>query len=173
MRSKILAIMKSYGGKLVEVPYTKGISSSALADQLNSISTTKDIRRGMLKRLLISKKFLKIIEAHSPLSALVAEKISIKDKDKTMYFDGFWSSSLTDSTLMGKPDNESLDFSQRLNGIDQIFDVTTKPLIMDGDTGGKIEHFDMKIKSAERLGISAIIIEDKKGLKKFITRKYL
>jgi phosphoenolpyruvate phosphomutase len=166
MRTKILTIMKSYGGKLIEVPYTKGISSSALAEQLNSLSTTKDIRRGMLKRLLISKKFLKIIEAHSPLSALVAEKISVKDKDKTIYFDGFWSSSLTDSTLMGKPDNESLDFSQRLNGIDQIFDVTTKPLIMDGDTGGKIEHFDMKIKSAERLGISAIIIEDKKGLKK-------
>ena len=96
MRSKILAIMKSYGGKLVEVPYTKGISSSALVDQLNSISTTKDIRRGMLKRLLISKNFLKIIEAHSPLSALVAEKIRIKDKDKTMYFDGF-GQLLTDS----------------------------------------------------------------------------
>ena len=120
----------------------------------------------MLRRLINSKRTLRILEAHSPLSALVGENTQIEKKGKILSFDGFWSSSLTDSTVMGKPDNESLDFSQRLKNIDQIFETTTKPLIMDGDTGGKIEHFDMRVKSAERLGISALIIEDKKGLKK-------
>ena len=100
------------------------------------------------------------------MSAIIGENTLIEKKGKKIGFDGFCSSSLTDSTVVGKPENESLDFSQRLNGVDQIFEVTTKPLIMDGDTGGKVEHFEMRIKSAERLGISALIIEDKKGLKK-------
>ena len=120
----------------------------------------------MLRRSIESKSISRFIEAHSPLSALVGEKTSLQLNGKVSSFDGFWSSSLTDSTVMGKPDNESLDFSQRLQNIDNIFEVTTTPLIMDGDTGGKVEHFDMKVKSAERLGVSAIIIEDKKGLKK-------
>ena len=166
IRKKIIRIMNSYGGKLIEIPYTKGVSSSALVNFKNESITTSEIRRDMLRRTLESKKIVKILEAHSPLSALVGEKTFEKKKGKISIFDGFWSSSLTDSTVMGKPDNESLDFSQRLKGIDQIFEVTTKPLIMDADTGGKIEHFEMKVKSAERLGISALIIEDKKGLKK-------
>ena len=166
IRKKVIKIMNSYGGKLIEIPYTRGVSSSALVDFKNEISTTSEIRRDMLRRTLESKTIVKILEAHSPLSALVGEKTFEEKKGKISIFDGFWSSSLTDSTMMGKPDNESLDFSQRLKGIDQIFEVTTKPLIMDADTGGKIEHFEMKVKSAERLGISALIIEDKKGLKK-------
>ncbi len=166
MRRKIIKILKSYGGKLIELPYTKGVSSAALSEQINLSSTTIDMRRDMLRRLIDSKKLCRFIEAHSPLSALISEKVSVEKNGKVSSFDGFWSSSLTDSTLMGKPDNESLDFSQRLKGIDQIFDVTTKPLIMDADTGGKIEHFNMRVKTAERLGISALIIEDKKGLKK-------
>ena len=166
IRSNVIKVMKKYGGKVIELPYTKGISSTALLENVNSISITADIRRGMLRRLINSKRTLRILEAHSPLSALVGENTQIEKKGKILSFDGFWSSSLTDSTVMGKPDNESLDFSQRLKNIDQIFETTTKPLIMDGDTGGKIEHFDMRVKSAERLGISALIIEDKKGLKK-------
>ena len=166
MRRKVLKIMKSYGGKLIEIPYTKGISSSALTNHLNQISVTPDIRRSLLRRTIESNKISKFLEAHSPLSAIIGENTLIEKKGKKIGFDGFWSSSLTDSTVVGKPDNESLDFSQRLNGVDQIFEVTTKPLIMDGDTGGKVEHFEMRIKSAERLGISALIIEDKKGLKK-------
>ena len=120
----------------------------------------------MLRRLLDVKKISRFIEAHSPISALISENAIIKDKGKNLTFDGFWSSSLTDSTSMGKPDNEYVDNSLRLNVINNIFDVTSKPLIFDGDTGGKKEHFEMKIKSIERLGISAIIIEDKTGLKK-------
>ena len=166
IRRKVLKIMKSYGGKLIEIPYTKGISSSALINHLNEISVTPDIRRSLLRRTIESNKISKFLEAHSPLSAIIGENTLIEKKGKKIGFDGFWSSSLTDSTVVGKPDNESLDFSQRLNGVDQIFEVTTKPLIMDGDTGGKVEHFEMRIKSAERLGISALIIEDKKGLKK-------
>ncbi len=166
IRRKVLKILKSYGGKLIEIPYTKGVSSSALINHLNEISVTPDIRRSLLRRTIESNKISKFLEAHSPLSAIIGENTLIEKKGKKIGFDGFWSSSLTDSTVVGKPDNESLDFSQRLNGVDQIFEVTTKPLIMDGDTGGKVEHFEMRIKSAERLGISALIIEDKKGLKK-------
>ena len=166
IRRKVLKIMKSYGGKLIEIPHTKGVSSSALINHLNQISVTPDIRRSLLRRTIESNKISKFLEAHSPLSAIIGENTLIEKKGKKIGFDGFWSSSLTDSTVVGKPDNESLDFSQRLNGVDQIFEVTTKPLIMDGDTGGKVEHFEMRIKSAERLGISALIIEDKKGLKK-------
>ena len=166
IRRKVLKILKSYGGKLIEIPYTKGVSSSALINHLNEISVTPDIRKSLLRRTIDSNKISKFLEAHSPLSAIIGENTLIEKKGKKIGFDGFWSSSLTDSTVVGKPDNESLDFSQRLNGVDQIFEVTTKPLIMDGDTGGKVEHFEMRIKSAERLGISALIIEDKKGLKK-------
>lgn len=166
IRKKVIKIMKSYGGKLVEIPYTKGISSAALIDNQNQISSTPDLRRGLLRRLLESKKIVRIIETHNPISAIIAENTYLEKKGKRLGFDGFWSSSLTDSTMMGKPDNESLDISMRLKGVDQIFDVTSKPLIFDGDTGGKVEHFESKIKTMERLGISSIIIEDKKGLKK-------
>ena len=106
------------------------------------------------------------LEAHSPISAIVAENVSVKVKNRLEFFDGFWSSSLTDSTEMGKPDIEALDTSERLSNISSIFEVTTKPLIMDADTGGKIEHFIFNVRSMERLGISAVIIEDKAGPKK-------
>ena len=124
------------------------------------------MRRSSLKQLLNLKSFLIFMEAHSPLSALFIEKLSIKNKKKDKFFDGFWSSSLTDSTLVGRPDTESLDISSRLQTIDKIFDVTSKPLIMDIDTGGKIDHLKMKINSIEKLGISAVIMEDKTGDKK-------
>ena len=166
IRRNSIKALKSYGGKLIELPYTKGISSAALIDHQNSITITPDIRRATLRKLLDAKNISRFLEAHNPISALIGENIYMQKNGKKIGFDGFWSSSLTDSTMMGKPDNESVDISQRLQGVNQIFDVTTKPLIFDGDTGGKIEHFEMKIKSAERLGISAIIIEDKTGLKK-------
>ena len=119
-----------------------------------------------MSRLINSKPITRIIETHSPISAIIAEKTILQNSVRKKSFDGFWSSSLTDSTVMGKPDTESLEISQRLSYINDIFEVTTKPLIFDGDTGGKIEHFPMKVKSMDRLGISAIIIEDKTGLKK-------
>ncbi len=166
LRNNAIKALKACKGKLIEIPYTKGISSDALTKSQNLNLVTSDTRRGMLKRLLQAKNFLRFIEAHSPLSALISENALVKKNGRHIFFDGFWSSSLTDSTSMGKPDNEYVDNSLRLTGINHIFDVTSKPLIFDGDTGGKKEHFDMKIKTIERSGISAIIIEDKTGLKK-------
>jgi phosphoenolpyruvate phosphomutase len=128
---------------------------------------TSDARRASLSSALKKKKCLRIVETHSPLAALLAEqaRVDLGDGSSTEY-DGFWSSSLTDSTVLGKPDIELLDIPGRLSNINDIFEVTTKPLIMDGDTGGKPEHFAFHVRSMERLGISAVIIEDKTGLKK-------
>ena len=164
-RKNCIKELKSYGGKLIEIPYTKGVSSAAYISKLNETSITPDIRRSTLKRLIQSKSISRFLETHNPISAIIAETTYIENKGRRISFDGFWSSSLTDSTALGKPDNESLSNAQRMLSIDQIFDVTTKPLIFDGDTGGQIDHLDMKIKSMERLGISAVIFEDKKGLK--------
>ena len=165
-RELAIKALNTYGGKLIEIPYTKGISSTKLIENFKEVGTTPDMRRSSLKRLIAAKDIVRIIESHSPLSALIGEKVNVHVENKFREFDGFWSSSLTDSTQMGKPDIEALDISKRLENINNIFDVTTKPLIMDADTGGKVEHFNLNIRSIERLGISAVIIEDKKGLKK-------
>lgn len=165
-RKLALEALSQFGGKLLEIPHTRGIISSSLAEHTFPLVTTSDIRRSTLKRLLNAEKLVRLLEAHSPLSALIAEKASVEKDGLQKEFDGFWSSSLTDSTEMGKPDIEALSVSQRLNNINDIFDVTTKPLIMDADTGGKIEHLEINVRSMDRLGISAVIIEDKAGLKK-------
>ena len=166
LRNKAIKTLRKFGGKLIEIPYTKGVSSTALAKEQKKLFNTSEIRLKSLKRLLNTKKFLRFIETHSPISAIIAENVNYKKKNIYKDFDGFWSSSLTDATSMGKPDIEALDVSERLNNINNIFDVTTKPLIMDIDTGGKIEHLKLNIRSIERLGISAVIMEDKTGLKK-------
>ena len=165
-RNLAIEALDSYGGKLIEIEYTKDVSSTELSLKQRIIGTTPDLRKATLKRLIQSKEIVKIMEAHNPLSALILENLSINMDGKTKQFDGFWSSSFTDSTSQGKPDIEALEINNRLNNINNIFDVTTKPLIMDADTGGKIEHFELNVRSMERLGISAVIIEDKKGLKK-------
>ena len=165
-RELAIKALDTYGGKLIEVEYTKGVSSTELSLKEKIIGTTPDIRKATLRRLLDAKNIVRIMEAHNPLSALIIENLNINKNGKSHYFDGFWSSSLTDSTSQGKPDIEALEINNRLNNINNIFDVTTKPLIMDADTGGKIEHFELNVRSMERLGISAVIIEDKKGLKK-------
>ena len=165
-RELAISALAGYGGKLVEIPYTRDVSSSEISKQIQAIGTTPEYRKQTLKRLLRVKPIVRFLEAHNPLSALIVEHAQIKEGDKIKEFDGFWSSSLTDSTSMGKPDIEALDISNRLAGINNIFEVTTKPLIMDADTGGKPEHFEINVRSMERLGISAAIIEDKTGLKK-------
>ena len=166
LRYLAIKALKSYGGKLIEIEYTKGISAMNYSLNQKIIGTSPDVRKSNLKRLIELKKIVRVIEAHNPLSALIAENIYLKDKNFIKEFDGFWSSSLTDSTSQGKPDTESLDLSSRLNNINNIFNITTKPLIIDCDTGGLTEHFALNVKTMERLGISAAIIEDKKGLKK-------
>ena len=164
-RQNVIRLLKKNKGKLIEIPYTKNISSSSIkSDLINHLTPTS--RVSILKRLIDSKKIVRILESHSPLSGIIAENIKFQRGNKTEQFDGMWSSSLTDSSLKGKPDNQSLDFSSRFNGLGDLFDVTTKPLIFDADNGGRLEHLPFTVRTLERLGVSAIMIEDKIGLKK-------
>ena len=167
LRDKTIKTLKKINAKLIEIPHTKNISSSAMQQRLYEQGINPLNRQQLLKRLIDTKGFVRILEAHSPLSAIIVEKTFYKNKyGKKIEFDGFWSSSLTDSSLRGKPDIEVLDINERLKNISNIFDVTTKPMIVDVDTGGKNEHFEINVKTIDRNGISAIIMEDKKGLKK-------
>jgi phosphoenolpyruvate mutase len=167
LRAKTINTLKKINAKLIEIPYTKDISSTAMQQRIYEQGISPYSRQQLLKRLIDTKGFVRILETHSPLSAIIVEKTFYKNKSgKKIEFDGFWSSSLTDSTLRGKPDIEVLDINERLKNINSIFDVTTKPMIVDIDTGGKNEHFQINIKTIDRNGISAVIMEDKKGLKK-------
>ena len=165
-RQSVIDVLKQWGGVIVEVPYTQGISSTKLNASLKAIGTTVDIRRGTLRRLIMAKPIVKILEAHNALSALITENTIVQRDGKDVSFDGVWSSSLTDSTAKGKPDIEAVDLTSRLHTVNDIFEVTTKPMIFDADTGGKLEHFEFWVKSLERIGVSAVVIEDKTGLKK-------
>ncbi|MFN8429645.1 MAG: phosphoenolpyruvate mutase [Spirosomataceae bacterium] len=165
-RQKVLDCLNSWGGELVEVPYTKGISSTKLNKMVSEIGTTPEIRLKRLRRLIDSKKLVRVIESHSGLSGLIVENTKINQDGIFSEFDCMWASSLTDSTVKGKPDIEALDITQRIGNINDLLEVTTKPIIFDGDTGGKVEHFVFTVRTLERLGVSAIIIEDKVGLKK-------
>ena len=165
-RQQVIDTLNLWGGELVEIPYTDGISSTQLNKLAMEIGTTSDIRRARLRRLINAKPIVRILEAHSALSALIAENTVVKRNGLEVSFDGVWSSSLTDSTAKGKPDIEAIDITSRINTVNDIFEVTTKPMIFDGDTGGKTEHFEFTVRSLDRIGVSAIIIEDKTGLKK-------
>jgi len=162
-REQVIDTLSAWGGELIEVQYTKGISSTQLNNAVQEIGTTPDIRRSRLRRLIDSKDVVRIIEAHNALSGLIAETIK---SDDGIEYDGMWSSSLTDSTSKGKPDIEALDLTSRVSTINEIFEVTSKPMIYDADTGGIAEHFAFTVRTLERTGVSAVIIEDKTGLKK-------
>ena len=165
-RSKVIKVISKWGGEVIDIPYTAGISSSMLNDELKSIGTTPEIRLKRLRRLINSKQIVRILESHSGLTGLIVEKLSVNENGKNIEFDGMWSSSLTDSTSRGKPDIEAVDITTRLHSLNDSLECTTKPIIYDGDTGGKVEHFVFTVRTLERLGVSAIIIEDKIGLKK-------
>ena len=165
-RQEVLEILAEIGGELIEYSYTQGISSSMLDEITKPIGTTPSIRLSMLRRLIHSKSIVTVNEVHNGLSGLITESIKVTKNDKNIEFDAMWSSSLTDSTSKGMPDIEAVDMSSRISSVNHVFEVTTKPMIFDGDTGGKIEHFVFTVRSLERLGVSAIVIEDKIGLKK-------
>lgn len=165
-RSKVIDTLKKWGGELIEVPYTHGISSTKLINAKQDLGSTPDVRRNSLRRILAAKKQARFLEVHNALTGLIVEKTFLKSELGITEFDGMWGSSLTESTIKGKPDIEAVDVSARLATLNEILEVTTKPIIYDADTGGKIEHFEFTIKNLERLGISAAIIEDKTGLKK-------
>ena len=165
-RQQVIETLAEWGGELIEIEYTEGISSTKLNNVLSEIGTTVEVRRNRLRRLIHAKPIVRILEAHNALSSLIAENTVVKRNGENVSFDGVWSSSLTDSTARGKPDIEAIDMTSRINSVNDIFEVTTKPMIFDADTGGKIEHFEFNVRSLERAGVSAVVIEDKTGLKK-------
>ena len=164
-RQGVIDTLATWGGKLVEPEYTEGISSTQLNKALREVGTTPDIRRRRLRRLLNAKPIVRVMEAHSGISGLIVEHACVTKDNRKREFDAMWLSSLTDSTLKGKPDNESVDVTSRLRTVNDILEITTKPIIYDGDSGGLPEHFTFLVRSLERLGVSAVIIEDKIGLK--------
>jgi phosphoenolpyruvate mutase len=165
-RQKVISTLKKWSGKLIEPKYTKNISSSEIKEKIKKIGTTSEIRISKLRRLLKSKDIVRVLECHNPITGLIVENINYSEKNKFYEFDCMWSSSLTDSVSRGMPDNQSVDYSTRIQGINDIFNVTTKPLIFDIDNGGQIEHLPNIVKKLERAGVSALIMEDKVGLKK-------
>ncbi len=166
IREETLNVLKEIGGKLIEYPFSTDKEFSVLEYKSAEYLSIPEVRRGRLKKILSYKPLISIIEAHNGLTGLIAEKTTVIKEGKYYQFDGMWVSSLCDSTSRGKPDIELVDLSQRLQTINEIMEVTTKPIILDGDTGGLIEHFVYNVKTLERIGVSAIIIEDKIGLKK-------
>ncbi len=166
-RKRVIDTLAEWGGKLVEVPYTEGISSTRLQKALKEIGTTPDIRRSRLRRLLQIKPIVRFLDLHNALTGLIIENTIVKmPNGPQREFDGMWASSLTDSAAKGKPDIEAVDVSARITTLNDVLEVTTKPIIFDGDTGGQAEHFVFTVRTLERLGVSAVIIEDKTGLKK-------
>ena len=166
IRTEVYDLMKEMGGEVIEIPYTKGIDSEKLLENTKNVGITPDIRLKNLRRLIKSKPIVRILEAHSAASGIIIENLEVEKEDGIRRFDGLWSSSLCDSTNKGKPDIEVVDLTSRLQALNEIIQCTTKPIIYDGDTGGIPEHFVFMVRTLERNGISAVIIEDKMGLKK-------
>lgn len=166
IRQNVINTLDKWGGKLIEIPFTEDVSIDKINNLIKSASSIPDSRRGKLKKLISLKPIVRTIEAHNGLSALVVENAKITKDEQINAFDAIWVSSLTDSTAKGKPDIELVDMTSRITTINEIMEVSTKPIILDGDTGGLLEHFVFNIKTIERMGVSAIIIEDKMGLKK-------
>ena len=165
-RQRVIDTLRQWGGELVEPHHMPGITSTSLSRAIREVGTTPHMRMGLLKRLLEAKPLIRIIEAHSGLTGLIAETVSVENHHSVREFDGIWMSSLTDSAVKAKPDIEYVDMTSRMNTVSDILETTTKPIIFDGDTGGIAEHFVFMVRTLERLGVSAVIIEDKKGLKK-------
>ncbi len=166
-RNEVIEILEQWGGELVEIPYSQDINNLKIKEEMTKNGITTTARQSRLRTLIKAKPVVKILETHNALSGLIAENASeVTENGEVVSFDGMWSSSLTDSTSKGKPDIEAVDVTTRLTTVNEVFEVTTKPMIYDADTGGKPEHFEFTVRSLERTGISAVVIEDKTGLKK-------
>ena len=165
-RTEVVTLLSQWGGELVEVPYSSDINELRIKEQMMKNGITSAMRQGRLRKLLSADKLVRVLEVHNALSGLIVESINYEDDGKKIEFDAMWSSSLTDSTSKGKPDIETVDTTARIHTVNEIFEVTTKPMIYDADTGGLVEHFEFTVRSLERTGVSAVIIEDKIGLKK-------
>ena len=166
LRENAVKNLEKYGGKLIEVPYTWNDAVKKIDETARERLAMPEFRRGRLKKLIKICDIVKTIEVHSGLTGLIAEKTVVGDSSGLDQFDAMWISSLCDSTAKGKPDIELVGMTSRIRTIDDVMDVTTKPIILDGDTGGLVEHFVYNVRTLERMGVSAVIIEDKVGLKK-------
>ena len=166
IRDEVVSILATYGGKIVEYPYSNDDKYKELENRARADMSMPDIRRARLKKAIAMKGTISAIEAHSGLTGLIAENTIVYQNGGARQFDAMWISSLCDSTAKGKPDIELVDMTSRFRTIDDIMEVTTKPIIFDGDTGGLTEHFVYTVRSLERMGVSMVIIEDKTGLKK-------
>jgi phosphoenolpyruvate phosphomutase len=166
IREKVIEVLSEWGGELVEIPFTRDVPIDDIIKSISRVGFLPEVRRRKLNYYIKNKPMVRIIEAHNGLTGLIAEHTSVNVNGERRHFDGMWVSSLCDSTAKGKPDIELVDHSSRLQTIQEIMEVTTKPIILDGDSGGLIEHFTHNIRSIEQSGVSAIIIEDKIGLKK-------
>lgn len=166
IRQNVLKNLSEYGGELIEAPYTYNREVKKIDDRIKEKLAMPEFRRRRLKQLIAMRPIVKTLEVHSGLTGLIAEKTVVEHQGELDQFDAMWISSLCDSTAKGKPDIELVDMSSRIRTIDDVMDVTTKPIILDGDTGGLIEHFVYNVRTLERMGVSAVIIEDKTGLKK-------
>lgn len=165
IRDEVFKVMEKLGGEVIEIPYTKNISASRVKEEIDALGVTPQIRLSSLRRMISAKPVVRILESHNGLTGLIAEHTKVEINGQIREFDGMWASSLTDSTSKGKPDIEAVDLTTRLHALNDTLEVTTKPVLFDGDTGGKVEHFGFTVRTLERLGISAVIIEDKVGLK--------
>lgn len=166
LRNEVIEVLKEWGGQLIEIPYTRNEAVKRIDNKMREQLSMPEFRRKRLKQLLQLRPIVKALEVHSGITALIAEKTIVEHEGELDQFDAMWISSLCDSTAKGKPDIELVDMSSRIRTIDDVMDVSTKPIILDGDTGGLIEHFVYNVRTLERMGVSAIIIEDKTGLKK-------
>lgn len=166
IRNNVVANLQKNGGELIEIPYTYNENVKRIDDQMKEKLAMPEFRRKRLRQLIGMRPIVKALEVHSGLTGLIAEKTIVESGSVLDQFDAMWISSLCDSTAKGKPDIELVDMSSRIRTIDDVMDVTTKPIILDGDTGGLVEHFVYNVRTLERMGVSAVIIEDKTGLKK-------
>lgn len=166
IRDEVIDVLSSYGGRLIEFPYSKDEKHLLLDQRAQQEFSLPDMRRGRLNKILAIKNFVTAIEAHNGLTGLIAEKTAFYKDGAARQFDAIWISSLCDSTSKGKPDIELVDMTSRFNTVNEIMEISTKPIIFDGDTGGLKEHFAYTVRTLERMGVSMIIIEDKIGLKK-------
>lgn len=165
-RSRVIALLAEWGGRVVEPAYTEGLSSTSKITAMRKLGTTPEVRRSALRRVMSVKPIVRLLEAHNGLTGIIVENAKFDAESASREFDGVWESSLTDSTAKGKPDTGSVDISSRVETINQILEVTTKPMLVDCDNGGFIDHFAFTVRTLERLGVSAVAIEDKVGPKR-------
>jgi len=159
VRLRVIETLAEWGGRLIEIPYTHGISSTRFHAEMQAIGTTPDIRRKRLRRLLNAKPLTRIMEAHNGLAGLIIEKLVIDVNNVPREFDGMWSGSFTDAAARGKPDIDAIDLTLRMSTINEIFEVTTKPLLFDAGPGGRAEHFGFTVRTLERAGVSAVVLD--------------